>query len=370
MNNLTDSKTAWEEYCKREIAVLTPILRLQGIHLDEAQPHISGERFLMQAVTTSSGRKLILLGKQADGSKVVVKAANDAEGIKELEHERNCRLILQKLDFAGEVFHTPQEILHMQKDGYTINVQRFIDQTCSFLDRPQAEQFSLALKAFKGQESAHATTFKHRKLIAKAFDMRDKKTYLQMFAQFAEGITHAMNNDADISSTLADAQEVLRSNQTIIEQYSGFLTHTDFVPHNIRVSEEGIIYLLDHSSLTFGNKYEGWARFINFMALHNPPLQKALEQYVRDNRTEEESVSLRMMRIYRLGEIMYYYVRTLPKSSGDLLKLNTARIHFWKNVLLCVQKQEEVPQEIIDSYTKMRDSLRSEEEKKRQLGLH
>jgi hypothetical protein len=370
MNALVDSKTAWEEYCKSEIAVLTPIVQSHGITLDEVQPHISGERFLMQAVTTSSGKKLILLGKQADGSKVVIKAANDAAGIKELEHERSCRLILQKLDFAGEVFHTPKEITHLRKNGYVINVQRFIDQKCSFLDRPQAEQFSLALRAFKGQESAHATTYKHRKLIAKVFDIRDKNIYLKMFSQFKEQITSAMNNDTQISSALNEAENTLRSNELIIEQYSGFLTHTDFVPHNIRISQDGTIFLLDHSSLTFGNKYEGWARFINFMTLYNPPLQKALEKYVRENRTQEELISLRMMRIYRLGEIIYYYVRTLPKSSGDLLLLNTARIHFWKDVLSNVQKQKEIPQNVIDSYIKMRDSLRSEEEKRRQSGLH
>lgn len=367
---VSDSKISWEEYCAREIALLQPILASFGFSIDATQPHISGERFLMHAVTTTSGKKIILLGTSSDGTKVVIKAAKDAAGKKELTHERNCRDILKKLDFAGEVFHTPKEVAYIQQSGYIITVQRFIDQPCSFLERPLEEQFTLALKAFKGQESAHATTFKHRKLIGKIFGIRNKDVYLNTFSMFEKSITEANLAVPDINTVLSEAKVSLTQNQEIIEQYSGFLTHTDFVPHNIRISADNTIYLLDHSSLTFGNKYEGWARFINFMTLYNPPLQQALETYVHDNRAPEEAVSLRMMRIYRLGEILYYYMRTLPKSDGDLLRLNTARIHFWKEVLSCVLTKKEVPQHIITAYTTVRDTLRTEDEKKRQQGLH
>ena len=163
--------------------------------------------------------------------------------------------------------------------------------------------------------------------------------------------------------------EQLREHEKTIEQYSGFLTHTDFVPHNIRIHDD-TIYLLDHSSLTFGNKYEGWARFVNFMTLYNPMLENALVTYVKENRTPEESVSLRMMRIYRLGEIIWYYVQTLEKSTGDLHTLNTARITFWSTVLTHILKDERIPESIITEYKKTRDSLRSDDEKKRQQGLH
>ncbi|MDC1205446.1 hypothetical protein N8083_01200 [Candidatus Pacebacteria bacterium] len=130
------------------------------------------------------------------------------------------------------------------------------------------------------------------------------------------------------------------------------------------------MYLLDHSSLTFGNKYEGWARFLNFMELYNPPLCAALQKYVADNRTPEESVALRMMRIYRLGEILLYYTNTLQKCEGNLLKLNTARIDFWKTVLKHILHETPIPKETITIFQELRDSLRSEDEKERQRGLH
>ena len=137
----------------------------------------------------------------------------------------------------------------------------------------------------------------------------------------------------------------------IIEQYSGFLTHTDFVPHNIRVVGENI-YLLDHSSIRFGNKYEGWARFCNFMALYNPPLEKALVKYVADNRTEEESISLRLMRIYRLGEIIWYYTSALDKSYGNLFALNKKRVELWSKMLENLLSENSLPESFIEDYKK------------------
>ena len=83
----------------------------------------------------------------------------------------------------------------------------------------------------------------------------------------------------------------MEEHRTVIERYSGFLTHNDFVPHNLRVSGKEV-YLLDYSSMLFGNKYESWARFLNFMIHHNRPLELALANYVRTNRGEEEYLEL------------------------------------------------------------------------------
>ncbi len=141
------------------------------------------------------------------------------------------------------------------------------------------------------------------------------------------------------------------------------------MPHNIRIVGDDI-YLLDHSSLRFGNKYEGWARFLNFMALYNPPLEQALLQYVRENRSSEESESLQCMRVYRLGEIIWYYVSTLAKSSGDLRVLNEKRVAFWTNVLEAILENKPVPEDVLTEYKRTRDSLRTPEERQRQIGLH
>jgi hypothetical protein len=368
MSNV-DTKKAWQSYCSHELALLAPILGAHGYVLDAEQKHMQGERYLMQAVTTTSGKKLILNGTSAHGIRVIIKASRDRGGILEINHERACRTILKRIDFAGSVFHTPEELLYVYEAGFTISIQKFIEQELTFLERPIEEQCAFALRAFKAQESAHATTAKHRALIGRTFGIRTAKTYLHAFRIFVANITVTRPNDEALYILLERALETLREHERTIEQYTGFLTHTDFVPHNIRIQRD-TIYLLDHSSLTFGNKYEGWARFLNFMTLYNPPLTDLLTQYVKDNRTPEESVALRMMRIYRLGEIIWYYVQTLDKSEDDLLTLNTERVTFWSTVLTHILNDEKVPASVILEYTKTRDSLRSEDEKKRQQGLH
>ncbi len=363
------TKELWEQYCRDEIAFVTPLLLRHGITLADVQPHISGERFLMHAVTTTSGKKLILLGTTEDGSPVVIKATRDARGKAEILHERACRAILKKIDFAAEVFLSPKEVLFTEEAGATVAVYEFITQERTFLERPIEVQFDFALRAFKAQEGTHATTWGHRRLIREAFEIRTAQTYLDIFATFTANIRKELPEDTHIHETLTRAQNLLTQESRIIEQYADFLTHTDFVPHNIRIRDNEM-YLLDHSSLTFGNKYEGWARFLNFMTLYNPPLTKALTEYVRQNRTQEESVSLRMMRTHRLGELIWYYTRTLKETEGNLYTLNRARVTFWHDVLCSVVKDEEVPLSIIETYTQVRDALRSDDEKRRQKGLH
>ena len=369
MNSLLNTEESWNTYCMREIALLTPILSKYGYTLDTEQPHTKGERFLMQAITTTSGKKLILLGRNTDGIRVVIKATRDEAGIRELTHEHLCRDVLEKIDFAASVFHSPEEVAYLHESGFVVAITRYVEQTSTFLDRRIEEQYARALSAFKGQESAHATTFNHRALITDTFGIRTVETYLLMFSSFLENVIQTLHEEKELHERLKAALELLTRNKISIEQYCSFLTHTDFVPHNIRI-EGDTMYLLDHSSLTFGNKYEGWARFLNFMTLYNPPLERALTAYVRENRTPEESVSLRMMRIYRLGEIIWYYIRTLDASSGDLLQLNRARIFFWSDVLASILKDEAVPTSLVEGYKAKRDSLRSEDEKKRQQGLH
>jgi hypothetical protein len=227
-----------------------------------------------------------------------------------------------------------------------------------------------ALAAFKAQEGAHATTFKHRRLIRTAYELRGARQYERNAADFLRHVRELATDDLALHELLARTNAILSAETVRIEQYCGFLTHTDFVPHNIRIDADGTMYLLDHSSLAFGNKYEGWARFLNFMTLYNPPLAQALTAYVRDNRSEEESQALWLMRLYRLSEIIFYYVKASRGSTGDLEKLNRARIGFWSTVLTCVLLRQDVPHNVITEYQTLRDSLRSPEEKERQKGLH
>jgi len=366
---MSNAAQSWDEHRTRELAKVTQSLGALGYELDGVQPHTGGERYLMQAVTTASGKKLILLGRRTkDGVRAVIKVTNDPGGMRELEHERMCHRVLREINFAYQVFHSPDELFFDVYDGYTISIQRYIEQECTFLARPLNEQFELALKAFKAQEGAHATTYGHERLIGKTFGTMNAAGYFAAFQGFEKNILRELPDSA-LESILDEASKQLTEGLETIEQYCGFLTHTDFVPHNIRV-KDGEIYLLDHSSLRFGNKYEGWARFVNFMTLYNPPLAEALIEYVRLNRTPEESLSLKLMRIYRLGEIIWYYTRTLPKSSGDLYTLNQTRVQFWRRVLEAVLHDEPVPPDVLEKYRRTRDRLRSEDERLRQKDLH
>ena len=359
----------WEEYKSRELDILKPLLNELGFELEEHQPHLLGERYLMQAVTTIGGKKLILIGRRKkDNKRAVIKATKDNYGKWELEHERMCRNVLHHIRFAYKTFLSPEEILFTSREGYTISIQTFIEQECPFTARILRDQFFLALKAFKAQESAHATTYSHEQLIAKTFGRRSTQDYLNDFSVFRELIV-TKTNAKELGVTLEQAEEFLKRNSEVIEQYGGFLTHTDFVPHNFRV-KNGEIYLLDHSSLRFGNKYEGWARFINFMTLYNPELAQALIDYVHLNRTPEESLALKLMRIYRLGEIMAYYTAAVSNSVGDLQELNRARIYFWADVLRAVLSDTSIDPVVVATYRATRDRLRSPEEKVRQKDLH
>ena len=363
------SQTKWTEYLKSELPKIAALIAPYGITLNNDQPHTKGERFLMQALTTTSGQKLILLGTETKtGQKVVVKATNDLSGRQEIAHERNCRTLLHQVDFSYDTFHSPTEIIFLEKKGYTIFVTEFIEQNSSFLDRSLAEQFSFALRALKAQESTRATTAKHIAQIKRVFGSRNSDDYLRMFDAFL--ITSKVKFGVpEVTTTLERAFEKLSASKERVAQYDNFLTHTDFVPHNFRISGD-TLYLLDFSSLRFGNKHEGWARFLNFMTLYNPALEELLISYIEQNRSTEERESLQLLRLFRLGEIIAYYTNTLEKSTGNLRTLNQVRIHFWAEVLKAELNNERVTRDFVDVYRNTRDELRSDEEKMRQVGLH
>jgi hypothetical protein len=361
----TNELEHWVAYRSAELKELAPLLRKLGIVLDKQQPHLGGERHLTRPL--ESGRKLLLLGHRAsDKKRVVIKASSDPGGMREIAHEHTCRSVLERISFAYQTFHLPEELLHVREGKYLISITAFIEQERPFLERPLREQFALALAAFKAQESAHATTYAHARTIRSTFGEMRAADYLAKLRTYREETKKLL---ADGAEGLARAEAFFAANLKTVEQYSGFLTHWDFMPQNFRIAN-GTVYLLDHSSLHFGNKHESWARFTNFMELYNPPLAQALVQYVRGNRTPEESLSLKLMRVYRLSELIRYYAGWLPRTEGDLNALALARLDFWREVLSAVLDDAVVLPSTVEKYKAVRDSLRSEEEKERQKGLH
>lgn len=360
-----NTKHEWEKYCTQMLAELAPILNKHGYELDPKQPHIMGERFLTRPIEGAT--KLVLLGRRTkDGLRVVIKASNDREGIKELEAERRARDLLEEIKFAYKTFFSPPEIAFFTRRetrGFGILVTEFIEQEKSFLERPIEDQFRLALGAFKAQEGLHATAYGHQSVLRAVGEMCGID-YVKKASEYARDLSAL-----GIDSMLATAVELIRTHQETLDRYGGFLTHWDFIPQNFRIRDDKL-YLIDHSSIRFGNKYEGWARFINFMVLYNPPLADALVEYVRLNRAPEESLALQLMRVYRLTELIRYYTGWLERTEDNLHELTRARIVFWTEVLRAVLDGKKVSSEAIEEYKKKRDELRSDDEKFRQKDLH
>jgi hypothetical protein len=363
-----DLHKAWETYKERELPGVHPALLKLGITLDDEQVHLSGERFLMAGARDvgGGGYKLVLVGrKEESGRRVIIKVSSDPEGIKEIVREREARRILGKLDFASETFATPEEFYFGKRAGLTICVTAYIEQERGFLARPIDEQFFLALRAFEAQEGVHATTYEHARTIRDAFGVADVRFYLTAFKAYcADACAHDPSNEA-LAEAFRLARDFLSDNSSVIEHYSGFLTHADFVPHNMRISGNRL-YLLDYASMHFGNKYESWGRFLNFMVHHNPALEGMLARYVRENRGKDEHLSLRLMRVYKLGFLLKFYTGSLALTSGDLHALVRARIIFWTNVLGALLADIAVPEEVIEQYLRERNRLRSAEENARQ----
>lgn len=333
------------------------ILESLGFRLDSEQPHISGERFLMQK------DKQVLVGTDASGSKVIIKVSNKPSGKQEIDNERITRNLLSSVVFSNDNILFPKEIYFGETNGYTIWVTEFIPQDKVFVAYTLEEQFFLILRAFEEQEAFHATTFEHLKSIDKFFPVYHAREYFAQFKEYRQNTT-SLGNTA-LNETIAKAEELLISSKRTIDKFANYLTHSDFVPHNFRIKSK-TIYMLDLSAVHFGNKYEGWARFLNYMVIHNPKLEKLLGNYVRDNRGPEEYLNLRLMRIYKLGFLINFYIKSLEKTDGNLHALTLERIDFWHEILKFILDDKEIPDAFVEEYKNKRDSLRSEEEKKRQ----
>ncbi len=363
----SNTKQEWDAYVAHEATRIQPLLERASFSLDELQPQTIGERYLTRPV--GGGRKVVFFGRRrSDGMRVVIKTSSEAKGAAELALEQRTRDMLRRIHFAYGVFSLPEELVFNETEGVLIT--EYIDQEKLFLDRPLKEQFAIALNAFKAQEGAHAITTEH------AFEVADyyiKAGEYKKIGAYAQDIVSLLRDDAGLpirlNALLNDAIEIIRTQEETLDRYSGFLTHWDFIPQNFRI-RDGKVYLLDLTSVRFGNKYEGWARFVNFMTLYNPPLAEALIEYVHLNRTDEELRSLKLMRVYRLVELIRYYATWLSHTEGGICELARARITFWTEVLDAVLKDREVPDQTIREYKAKRDSLRSDDERLRQKDLH
>lgn len=331
------------------LADITALLAPLEYSLAAEQPHISGERELL------SIHKLVLVGTNKSHERVIIKVSKEPSGIAEILKEKEARDVLAELSFASDELRQAKELFAGKVGDYYVLITEFIDQERIFVSHPLEDQFFIALGAFEAQESFHATTYEHRKEFKKAFARYTPETYLSLFRSYRDRVP---------SAAMDKAYELLKENRDVLERYGDYLTHNDFVPHNMRLKGREL-YVLDLSSFWFGNKYEGWARFLNYMVLHNPLLEDALVTYLKQHRPDEY-LCLRLMRVYKLGVLLDYYARTLPKTTDDLRTLTELRITLWSEVLEHMLRGQPYPLEKVYAYREARNGLRSEEEKRRQ----
>lgn len=368
--NATNITSSWEEYRDQELVLVSNILSTLGYTLDEKQVHTAGERSLMtgERDVGGGGLKLVLTGKSdVDDKRVVIKTSSDPAGQQEIRRERDARIRINAIPFAYHSFNTPQELYFGTHGSHIISIVEYVSQEKPLLMRPLEEQFFLTLKALEAQEGAHAAASSHTEHTAE-LGAKSADEYIHDFSGFCSVIRDKNINDPELHKVLDQALAFLKEHRTTIERYCGFLTHADFVPNNFRVRDNEL-YLLDYASIHFGNKYEGWARLLNFMVHHNPDLEHALIDYIRTNRSADEYLSLRLMRIYKLGFLLKYHSLTHNSGSSNMRTLAEARIVFWTEVLKSVLTDTLVSQNIIDIYMQTSRALRSEEERARQVEM-
>jgi len=355
----TKTEISWQAKKIHELEEISKKLQFLGYSTDEHQPHMSGERYLM------TKDKLVIAGKHSKtNERVIIKVSKHLEGKKEIEMEKRSRDLLKTIAFTKKEIIFPAELYFGEQDGSLVWITSYVPQEKIFVAHTLEEQFFLALRAFEAQEAFHATTFEHLKTIKNTFPVFNAEENIKKFEYFKKKIL-ANNHEKCLSATLSTAEEFLRSNKQTIDRYSRYLVHQDFVPHNFRIKNNEV-YMLDCSAVYFSNKYEGWARFLNYMLIHNPELEKLLAKYILENRGDEEYLSLRLMRVLKISELLEYYTRSLEKTTGDLRTLTEARIKFWQQALEMILADKPLPDTIRDEYISKRDALRSPDEKERQ----
>lgn len=330
-----------------------------NIVLDKEQLHIGGERAVMRP------DKYVLTGiNSKTGNYVVLKCSNIKEGMAEIDTEHKVRKALLNMPFAEQDLNIPSELYFGRISEYLVSIIQFIEQSKVFTNFPLREQFFIALQEFESQESFHATTRKHYQSATSLFPELTADTYVENFNEFFLNVSKNSHNELS-QSVMTSALDFLTKNKDVISIYNGYLMHSDFVPHNFRIKDRKL-FLLDFVAFFFGNKYESWARFINFMEVHNPQLAPLLLKYVREDRGENEYLALRLMRVYKAGFLLNFYTNSLSKTEGNLHALTKERIIFWSHVLDSILKDIPTEQKMYATYIVKRDSLRTEKEKMRQ----
>lgn len=352
------ARQKWDEKIKSELPIIRELLSTIGVTLDEIQPNLIGEKFLMKT------DKFVLNGVYApEKARVIVKISNHKAGIKELEADRHIAQVVDKLSFSTEKIKTAKEYFYGDLGGYRVMVQEFLDQPEALIKLKLEDQYYISMRGFSVLESFYLAAKSHYKEVKSHFPILTGKDYLKTFSKYLKSV-HKILNDPSVDSKLDDAYSLFKKHLKLIDKYSTYLVHEDFVPHNFRIYNN-ILYFIDHEALRFGNKYESWARYVNWMLVQNPPMEEKLVQHVQKI-GPEDYLNLRMMRLLKCAQLITYYAETLAKTSGDTYTLNLRRFNLWLEVLVALTNDRKLHSSFIEEYKQARDVLRTDDEKQRQ----
>jgi len=356
---MSDS-SLWQNSVSKELENIEQILKPLGFSINAKQPHISGERFLM------TKEKLVLVGKyQKDDKRVIIKVSKEKNGKEEIVNEKNIRDALTKIAFTNNRLFLSNEIYFGSTENYLIWITEFIEQDKVFAAHSIEEQFFMIMNVFDMQESFHANTFENIKIASKVFPIWNAETYLDSFERLKKNILILQSNNITLKEILEEAGKLLHENKDLVNTHCGYLTHTDLAPGNTRINKRKT-YMIDLTSMLFGNKYEGWARFLNWAIIHSPNLEKVILEYVKANKDEEEYLSLQLMRIYKATFLIDYHAKSLKKTSGNLHILTEKRVELWTTILGHLLNDRPMPSQIIYQHRSDCSNLRSPEEIERQ----
>lgn len=321
-----------------------------GFTLLRNQPHITGERSIL------SLNKLVLLGINSKEKKVVIKTAYKNKGKRELELEQRVRSDIEKLITRhGNGFTVPKEIFYGTGDGFLFFITEYINQKKIFTRHNLDQQFIMLKNIIDS-----------KKLSKKSFPwpIYTAKIYLTHLKKNIWIISRAYPNKK-LTKNLHTVELLFKNKKKVIDKFSNYLIHDDLMPHNFRINNKKI-YLLDYSAIAFGNKFSSWARILNYFTFSNPRLEKKITGDFKKNLTIEELECLHLFRLYKAVTLLAYYTKISKDISGKFLKLTKVRIGFWQNFLAKLLDKKLPTKTEIARYIELRDTLRSEEEKKRQ----
>lgn len=354
-----DHKKEWESKIATELPKVKGLLLELGYQLDEIQPNLMGEKFLMKI------DKFILSAKRiSDGQKVIVKISKDSNGIKEIEADRNASKNLEKLPFALDSIKIAEEYYFDKKSGYIIFIIEFLEQETSLMKLPLDEQFYITLRAFDVLENIYLATKEHKKYVKDKFAIYTGELYLQKFTEYRDTINSILN-DPHVDSIISSAKNLFLDNLNSVKKFEDFFVHEDFVQQNFRIKKD-MLYFIDHEALRFGNLFETQARYLNFMLVHSPLLEKKYIEHLKINKDPERLTSLRMMRLLKCTQLLEYYAKSLQKTQGNEYAISKIRFDFWLSVLEHLMNDSVIHESIVNEFKDARNKLRSPEEIERQ----